>query len=67
MDIKQIVIKYLQENGFDGLVEKWSECGCEIPDLMPCDNPSTDCVPGYKKTANPDTGWDFTISTTREV
>jgi len=65
MDIKGIVKKYLKDNGFDGLVECFAECGCEINDLMPCDSPSIDCQPGYKHVADPSTGWDFTISKTK--
>ena len=66
MDVKKIVAKYLLENGFDGLVEYGSDCGCEISDLMPCESSCYDCEPGYKRVADPSTGWDFTISTTKQ-
>ena len=32
--VKEIVKKYLKENGYDGLVG--NECGCDIDDLFPC-------------------------------
>jgi hypothetical protein len=35
MNVKQITIAYLKENGFDGLHSE--ECGCGVDDLMPCD------------------------------
>ena len=53
MDVRQIVIKYLKENGFDGLYAEG--CGCEISDLMPCDMPCEDCKPGYKSSCDPET------------
>ena len=47
MNLKEIAIKYLKENGYDGL---WCEnCACELSDLMPCDDwISADCQAGYK-------------------
>lgn len=50
MTVREIVKKYLKENGFDGL---WKgECGCEITDLWPCEdfmgNAPNNCSPGYK-------------------
>ena len=48
MNVKEIVQKYLQENGYDGLCDEWHECGCQINDLMPCGEYCGDCIPGYK-------------------
>ena len=48
MDCKQIIKKYLKENGYDGLVDCENECGCELGNLMPCDGVIMDCEPGYK-------------------
>ena len=47
INIKNIVAEYLVKNKFDGL---WSdECGCELSDLMPCDEWGiAKCEPGYK-------------------
>ena len=46
MNVKQIVEKYLRENGYDGLYT--DECGCCLDDLMPCDEFCLDCIAGYK-------------------
>ncbi|MGA1846871.1 hypothetical protein [Deferribacter abyssi] len=48
MTVKDIVIKYLKENGYDGLFDEVLECGCRIGDLMPCYNPQN-CSPGRIK------------------
>ncbi len=48
MDIKSIVKNYLRENKFDGLFSNHFDCGCEIDDLMPCDEAQPECEPGYK-------------------
>jgi len=46
MTIKEIVTGYLEKNNFDGLC--YDDCGCELKDLMPCDQPSELCTAGYK-------------------
>ena len=47
MNIRQIVERWLRSNKYDGLGD--DECGCEVDDLMPCDNPNIfTCAPGYK-------------------
>jgi len=47
MTAREIVEKYLRDNGYDGLCGE--ECGCSIDDLMPCDYDCTSgCEPGYK-------------------
>jgi len=53
IDVRQIVTKYLKDNGFDGLYAE--ECGCQISDLFPCDGPCDDCKPGYKVPCDPKT------------
>lgn len=45
MNIREIVKKYLEENGYDGL--GGDMCSCEKDDLMPCDNPQPTCFAGY--------------------
>ncbi len=47
MNVKEIVEKYLKENGYDGLFHE-GDCGCEVGDLAPCDGSALDCEPGYK-------------------
>ena len=48
MDIGDIVKQYLEQNGFDGLVEQFGECGCEVSDLFPCGTPHESCRAAYK-------------------
>jgi hypothetical protein len=50
MTINDIVKKYLEENGFDGLFSQY--CGCRIDDLIPCGEICMDCEPGYIKKQN---------------
>lgn len=47
MTVKEIVEKYLRDNGYEGLAG--DDCGCGLDDLAPCDNgfPS-ECVPAYR-------------------
>ena len=45
MDIRDIIKKYLEDNGYDGLCGV--ECSCDSGDLAPCDNP-LECKPGWK-------------------
>lgn len=59
MNVKEIVTKYLQDNGFDGL--RTDGCGCQIADLMPCEDCNSMCEPGYKVPCDCDEGCDFHI------
>ena len=45
-DIRSYVIAGLRGDGYSGLCSE--ECGCELDDLMPCEEPRFDCSPGYK-------------------
>ena len=47
MTVKEILQEYLETNGFDGLYNEWSECGCKIYDLSPGDCMDDQCEPGY--------------------
>lgn len=46
INLKSIVADKLKENGMDGLCRE--DCGCGLADLMPCGQPSPDCVPAMK-------------------
>ena len=61
MNVHGIVKKYLRDNGYDGLVQEFSECSCELSDLCPCDNDFGMCEPGYKIPGSMD--YDFYITT----
>lgn len=61
MTLIKIVTDYLLSNGFSGLCN--DECGCRLDDLMPCEQPNKDCVPGYVRlptTGDPDDEWEVT-------
>lgn len=45
MTVREILVKYLTDNGFGGLVG--DECGCDLNDLCPCDGSMLDCQPAY--------------------
>ena len=46
MTVKEIITKYLNDNGYDGLYNEDEYCACAIDDL--CDCPSFGCKAGYK-------------------
>ena len=47
MTVTEIVKKYLIENGYDGLVDEESECGCLVSDLAPCEEIQGICKAAY--------------------
>jgi hypothetical protein len=48
MNVREIVERYLRENGFEGLFSQIGECGCPLSDFMPCYGEDiADCEPGY--------------------
>ncbi len=50
MNVKEIIRQYLVEHRFTGLrsdFSDWEACGCELDDLMPCENGVDRCEPGY--------------------
>lgn len=51
MTVKQIVEKYLRDNGYDGLVG--NQCGCLLEDLEPCGEMSSDCQAAYRHNCRP--------------
>jgi hypothetical protein len=47
MTVKEIIEKYLRDNGYDGLCGE--DCGCGLDDFTPCMEPiPSECVPGYR-------------------
>lgn len=46
--LKKIVKFWLEQNGYDGLCEPDTECGCGVSDFMPCEEPNTKCIAAYK-------------------
>lgn len=47
MNVKNIIINYLKDNGYDGLVQTDDGCGCGIDEPFLCDNICEDCEPAY--------------------
>lgn len=47
MDCREIIKKYLRDNGYDGLCNPDCSCGCGIDDMAPCCDNIFDCVPAY--------------------
>ena len=61
-NVLEIVKKYLEDNGYDGLYN--DDCGCCLDDLAPCDSNCLNCTPGYKQPVppgHPDIDVDFII------
>lgn len=52
MNVREIIKKHLEDNGFDGLYNTDGECACLKDDLLPCQDDSQECEPGYKGPCN---------------
>lgn len=52
MNCKEIIVKYLRDNGYDGLCS--DECGCGLDDLITCGEDPSECIPGYKVPTPPE-------------
>ena len=51
MDCREIIIKWLHDNGHDGLCEPDTECGCGLDDFAPCgDGPYPKCKAAKART-----------------
>jgi hypothetical protein len=46
MNCKEIIEKYLIENGYHGL-QNSDLCSCVVDDLQPCENDFSQCTPAY--------------------
>lgn len=53
--VKEIVTKFLDDNGFDGLYSEY--CGCKKDDLGPCglDEEFANCIAGHIIECDPET------------
>jgi len=58
MTVRDIIMQYLQDNGYDGLFYP-GECACVIDDLMPCEGDCGECEPGVL--VEGDDAYDFYI------
>jgi len=49
MTVKEILVKWLKDNGYDGLYYDDADgCGCSIDNLIPCRQSCECCKPAYK-------------------
>jgi len=39
---------WLEQNGYDGLVDDGGDCGCELSEFAPCDGEVGSCVAAHK-------------------
>jgi len=46
--VREIVTAYLEEHGYDGLVNHSMECACLTAELPACDDVSAHCEAGHK-------------------
>jgi len=52
---KEIVKKWLSENGYDGLFNPDAECACELCDLFSCGAEGVEeCFAGYREECRPE-------------
>jgi hypothetical protein len=45
--IREIIVEYLRQHGYDGLCK--DSCGCGLDDLAPCGGDPMDCQPAHKR------------------
>ncbi len=63
MTVQDIILKYLNDNGFDGLTD-CDDCACEKNNLAPCDDMAMlNCIPGYLIKCRGCSDYDFCINT----
>lgn len=48
MNCLEIIMEYLKENGYDGLVDSDNGCGCGLDDLILCSEDFSGCKPAHK-------------------
>ncbi len=60
--VKDIIIAYLQEHGYDGLWCGNGDCSCTPDDLAPCSEMTPEyCQPGVKVPCTCEMGCEFHI------
>jgi hypothetical protein len=48
MNLHDLTVKFLTDNGYDGLYKPTGECFCFVEELMPCGEPWPICEVGYR-------------------
>lgn len=64
-NVNEIIVKFLDDNGFDGLVNGDIECGCSKLELAPCGSDCMGCEPAYISKTPPD-GFDLWFTTEKK-
>ena len=59
MNVEDIVVEWLRQNGYDGIYS--DECGCAIEDFAPCGEMCLDGAPGHKVPCDCENGCDYHI------
>jgi hypothetical protein len=57
MTVKEIVLQYLKDNGYDGLYYE-DQCGCSLDHFMPCGGEREECRPGHLM-KDKESGFDY--------
>ena len=66
MTVLEIVKKYLEDNGYDGLCNTDFECGCSINNLEPCGAMRSDCQAAYVAESPDNPDYDYLYFPTKE-
>ena len=64
MNVKEILIEWLKEHGYDGLYDSGNDCACQLSDLCPCDCGPWECEAGVflpLTSERKSDGFDFVI------
>ena len=70
MTVYDILKKWMKDNGYDGLCNHDSECGCSLDDFFCCGEVCSECEPAYKGKPIPGDGFDgadFVMYTDKEM
>lgn len=67
MTVVDILKQWLKANGYDGLVDDSGECGCDLRNLIPCENSIDRCLPAYRGPGLPDSGYDCCMYSSKEA
>ena len=51
MTVREIIAEHLKKIGATGLC--YESCGCQLPDLVPCDGDCMECVPAVRQKCPP--------------
>jgi len=67
MTVKEIVLKYLVDNGYSGLLDSESGCDCGLEELFECCDGGNVCDVGYKIPCICGKGHEYDISPDKPI